>query len=138
MTTTQLMPWGSAGLTDVRMSTARAADGPAPTLVVDFTDTPPWLTRDELRHQLLDVRREGMRRYPGTGAKTIAILPFEPGPLRLLFLQGVGDTVDTTVDVCVNSGSAALAVARHLWDLVPRGPIQVAMGDAVFTYQEDA
>ncbi|QXF84283.1 hypothetical protein HBA53_24550 (plasmid) [Rhodococcus pyridinivorans] len=112
--------------TDRPTRIARAADGPAPTLVVDLLDATGV---EESVAELALRRREAMARDSRLGAKTIGVVGLAGSEIDLLFLQGVGAEVDPISEVCLNSAVVAVEVACVEWGLFPRGRVNVRMGD---------
>jgi hypothetical protein len=121
-----------------RIRVARAADGPAPTLVVDLTDLDVNLPRAAAVAVLAEWRRLAMVLDERLGPKTIGVLRCEGLVADLVFLQGLGDDVDLAAEVCLNSAACAVVVARQKWNLLPAGTITIRMGGVTFEMQEVA
>ena len=108
---------------------ASAADGPAPTLVVDLHESVEARTLDGAAAELAICRMAAMAHDPRLGAKTIGLVALTGSELDLLFLQGLGADIDPLSEVCLNSAAAAVEVACAAWGLLPRGRVKVRMGD---------
>lgn len=120
----------------MRAAIARAADGPASTLVLDGSALRGW-GREATAAAIDPVRRRAMAARADLGAKTMVVLPPQEGEVPLLFFQGLSDgSIDMAIEVCVNSASCALTVARHCWGMTPDGPIVARMGRQAFGFIE--
>lgn len=112
---------------------ARAVDGPADTIVVDLLH---W--QGKLEPELIRRRRLAMADDPALGAKTIGVVACDGPDVELLFLQGLGEDIDAASEVCLNSATAALTVARERWATVPDGVLRVHMGGLSFELEQVA
>jgi hypothetical protein len=121
-----------------RISVARAADAPAPTLVVDLTDLGVHVPRAEVVAELAAWRRLAMVLDTRLGQKTMGLLRCEGTVVDLVFLQGLGEQVDQSAEVCLNSAACAVAVGRQVWKLLPTGTITIRMGGATFEMRQVA
>jgi hypothetical protein len=121
-----------------RISTRRAADGPATTLVVDLCADGRLLPPEEALIALAESRAAAMARDPKLGAKTIGVLRCAESEIELLFVQGDGDRLDPLSEVCLNSSVCAVEVARETWGLLSAGPVTVRVGPVTFTITEVA
>ena len=133
---TTSMP-GPAGAGVPRAAVARAADGPAPTLVLDLRSSTSIDGGAAFVEVANRTRRRAMERKPQLGAKTMVLIDVTGDVVELEFMQGLHDgSIDPAIRVCLNSAACALTVARHVWDLVPDGPLTVVMGGRTFGYEE--
>jgi hypothetical protein len=94
----------------------RAADAPAPTLVVDGSALPAACPRGAAETLLEQVRTEALAALPaepGLGVKNIVVFAPRDALLRVEFFQGYahGELVPDSQQVCVNSLACAVVAA---------------------------
>lgn len=121
----------------MRVATAFTSGAPAPTIVIDGRHLDPSLERADLLAAVDPDRHACMLTRPDCGPKTVVLRSVDERAVAIEFFQGLNDgAVDLTVAVCGNSAAAGMAVARHVWDLIPAGPVTLTMGGGVFGYEE--
>jgi hypothetical protein len=122
----------------VRVAILRAADAPAPSIVIDGCGLDLQLPRETVQELAIPLRSSAMRRYPemvGLGVKTIVFFPVIDGVARAEFFQGAahGPITAQSQKVCLNSLGCALVAARR-WGLVDGPTVTARMGDTLFTF----
>jgi hypothetical protein len=112
-----------------RWAIARALDAPTSTLVVDGTGLGIDVARPVALELLEPLRTEAMASGRTTGAKNVVICGQAGNQLRIQFFQGLSNgTIDPSVEVCLNSSAAALAVARCRWGWCLHPVVEVLLG----------
>jgi hypothetical protein len=99
-----------------RTAVLRAADAPAPSIVVDVSGSSHVQDRDQVRDYLADMRQTLMGAYPGIdglGIKNIAVFNPCDDVLRVEFFQGFayGPLAPNSQQFCLNSLASALTIA---------------------------
>lgn len=121
-----------------RTAVLRAADAPAPSIVVDFSSTSQVLSRDGVREYLTDVRQALMGSYAGIeglGIKNIAVFEPREDVIRVEFFQGFeyGPLTPNSQQFCLNSLASALTIATVWFPTITRFPsITALMGGLSF------